>query len=535
MNVVNETNKIILKRMTNKIFTDEQEGKGNALRAVKLLIKDGHITKEDLECLAHIMEHWYGKDEQMTWEDLMALPEGTTAKEAVDSIMQKFVIESELKGSRLKAPAVNVLGALLHMDIKAAGIGGSWGKEEKEYPGSTTLQMANKIVTAEAESATKLKAAEAMKPVPVKAIPTDKVTLFNGTAGMCAQYVDQSLQAFAAVGLSFLLATEPDPNRPIREATPNQQASGYNFLKQTMSKSAMDIGEVERAAADPNTTFRATWNLVVTSLVETENGKAEAADAATKSIRDFHGWKLPTSGTLSELANKMTTVQRQLIIVGMGLTDGEKVVILSSALKEFSNFTETIRAAASTKGTDRQLSYKELLNQLVNIERLDDARAKAKTANDILFAAMREEARAAGRKEGETAAIQSFQQTNSGSPHNSGRGKPTGGKGGDRKPQAGEEPHWKKAKREREETREFQSGFDYLAPTREQKDGTCPKKLGGQVSALNERQLATVRKLVKEVEEKHADDLRARRAQNSYFEAIITIWKGAVSAASGSN
>jgi hypothetical protein len=127
MNVVNETNKIILKRMTNKIFTDEQEGKGNALRAVTLLIKDGHITKEDLECLAHIMEHWYGKNEQMTWEDLMALPEGTTAKEAVDSIMQKFVIESELKGSRLKAPAVNVLGALLHMDIKAAGIGRSWG------------------------------------------------------------------------------------------------------------------------------------------------------------------------------------------------------------------------------------------------------------------------------------------------------------------------------------------------------------------------------------------------------------------------
>jgi len=534
MDVVNETNKIILKRMTKKIFTDEQEGKGNALRAVKLLIKDGHITKEDLECLAHIMEHWYGKNEQMTWEDLMALPEGTTAKEAVDSIMQKFVIESELKGIRLKVPAVNVLGALLHMDIKAAGIGGSWGKEEKEYPGSTTLQMANKIVTAEAESATKLKAAEAMKPVPVKAIPTDKVTLFNGTAGMCAPYVDQSLQAFAAVGLSFLLATEPDPNRPIREATPNQQASGFNFLRQTMSKSAMDVDEVERAAADPNTTFRTTWNLVVTSLVETENGKAEAADAATKSIRDLHSWKLPTSGTLSELANKMTTVQRQLIIVGKGLTDGEKVVILSSALKEFSNFTETIRAAASTKGTDRQLSYKELLNQLVNIERLDDARAKAKTANDILFAAMREEARAAGRKEGETAAIQSFQQTNSGSPHNSGRGKPSG-KGGDRKPQAGEEPHWKKAKREREETREFQSGFDYLAPTRLQQDGTCPKKLGGQVSALNERQLATVRKLVKEVEEKHADDLRARRAQNSYFEAIITIWKGAVSAASGSN
>ena len=217
MNVVNETNKIILKRMTNKIFTDEQEGKGNALRAVKLLIKDGHITKEDLECLAHIMEHWYGKDEQMTWEDLMALPEGTTAKEAVDSIMQKFVIESDLKGSRLKAPAVNVLGALLQMDIKAAGIGGAWGTKRTNYPGKSTLKMADKIVTAEAESANKLKAAEAMKPAPIKEIPTNKVVPFNGTPGMFAQFTDQARQAFARAGLLFLLETDPDPNRPIKE------------------------------------------------------------------------------------------------------------------------------------------------------------------------------------------------------------------------------------------------------------------------------------------------------------------------------
>jgi hypothetical protein len=59
--------------------------------------------------------------------------------------------------------------------------------------------------------------------------------------------------------------------------------------------------------------------------------------------------------------------------------------------------------------------------------------------------------------------------------------------------------------------------------------------LGAQVRALNERQLAHVRKLIKEVEEKHADDLLAKRANNSYFEAIIKIWKEAVSAASGSN
>jgi hypothetical protein len=163
------------------------------------------------------MEHWYGKDGEMTWEDLIANPEGTTAKEAVDSIMQKFVIESELKGSRLKVPAVNVLGALLHMDIKAAGIGGSWGKEEKRYPGSITLQMANKIVTAEAESANKLKAAEAMKPAPIKEIPTNKVVPFNGTPGMFAQYTDQARQAFARAGLLFLLETDPDPNRPIKE------------------------------------------------------------------------------------------------------------------------------------------------------------------------------------------------------------------------------------------------------------------------------------------------------------------------------
>ena len=153
---------------------------------------------------------------------------------------------------------------------------------------------------------------------------------------------------------------------------------------------------------------------------------------------------------------------------------------------------------------------------------------------------MREEGRLAGLKEAETAAIKSFQQAdgrNSGSPHSSGRGKQTGGKGGDRKPQNGrDEPPWKKVKRERQEgNREFQTGFDYFAPTRKQGDGTDPKALGAQVRALNERQLAHVRKLIKEVEEKHADDLLAKRAKNSYFEAIIKIWKEAVSAASGSN
>ena len=252
---------------------------------------------------------------------------------------------------------------------------------------------------------------------------------------------------------------------------------------------------------------------MVTRLVETEHGKAEAADAATASIRELHNYKLPTSGTLSELANKITSAQRQLTIVGKNLSDGDLVVVLSSALREFSNFDDVIRAAASNKGTDRQLSYKQLLNQLVNIERLDQAKAEAKTANDTLFAAVREEGRVAGMKEGETAAIKSFQQAdgrNSGSPHSSGRGKPTGGKGGDRKPQNGrDEAPWKKTKRERlEGNREFQTGFDYFAPTRLQKDGTCPKALGAQVRALNERQLATVRKLVKEVEEEHADDLR---------------------------
>ena len=58
--------------------------------------------------------------------------------------------------------------------------------------------------------------------------------------------------------------------------------------------------------------------------------------------------------------------------------------------------------------------------------------------------------------------------------------------------------------------------------------------MGAQVRALNERQLATVRKLVKEVEEKHADDLLAKRAKTPHFESIIKIWKKAVSAASGS-
>jgi hypothetical protein len=117
MDVLIETRKLILKGLIKRIFTDERRGKGNAFRAATLLIEEGHLTKEDFERLADIMEHWYGKDEEMTWEDLIAIPEGTTAKEAVDSIMQKFVIESELKGSRLKAPAVNVLGALLQMDI----------------------------------------------------------------------------------------------------------------------------------------------------------------------------------------------------------------------------------------------------------------------------------------------------------------------------------------------------------------------------------------------------------------------------------
>ena len=87
MEIVNETNKVILKRIIKKIFTDEQEGKGNAFRAATLLIEDGHLTKEDFERLADIMEHWYGKTEDVTWGDLLSNPEGTTAKEAVNSIM----------------------------------------------------------------------------------------------------------------------------------------------------------------------------------------------------------------------------------------------------------------------------------------------------------------------------------------------------------------------------------------------------------------------------------------------------------------
>ena len=87
----------------------------------------------------------------------------------------------------------------------------------------------------------------------------------------------------------------------------------------------------------------------------------------------------------------------------------------------------------------------------------------------------------------------------------------------------------------KEGNREFQTGFDFFAPTRKQDDGTDPKALGAQVRALNERQLAHVRNLIKEVEEKYADDLLAKRAKTPYFEAIIKIWKEAVSAASGSN
>ena len=115
MDVIIETNKLILKSFIKRICTDERREKGNAFRAAILLIEDGHLTMEDFERLADIMEHWYGKTEEVTWGDLLSNPEGTTAKEAVDSIMQKFVIESNLKGSRLKAPAVNVLGALLQM------------------------------------------------------------------------------------------------------------------------------------------------------------------------------------------------------------------------------------------------------------------------------------------------------------------------------------------------------------------------------------------------------------------------------------
>ena len=199
MDLVAENN-LTLKGFIKRIFTDERRGKGNAFRAAILLIEDGHLTKEDFERLADIMEHWYGKTEDVTWGDLLSNPEGTIAKEAVDSIMQKFVIESEKKGSLLKAPAVNVVGALLQMDIKASGIGGSWGTK-RTTPGKTTLKLADRIVRADAESANKLKAAEAVKPAPIKKNPTDKMDDFNGTAGMVAQFMDQTGQAFARAGL----------------------------------------------------------------------------------------------------------------------------------------------------------------------------------------------------------------------------------------------------------------------------------------------------------------------------------------------
>ena len=82
-----------------------------------------------------------------------------------------------------------------------------------------------------------------------------------------------------------------------------------------MSKTAMDVDEVERAASDPRTSFTSTWKGVVTGLLDTEHGKAEAVDSATASIRELHNYKLPQSGTLSALANKLTSAQRQLAIV----------------------------------------------------------------------------------------------------------------------------------------------------------------------------------------------------------------------------
>ena len=177
-------NMVILKGHIQRIFTDERRGKGNALRAAILLVEDGHLTKEDFERLADIMEYWHMKTAEATWGDLLAKPEGTTATDAVTSIMQKFAIESKKQGSLLKAPAVNVVGALLQMDIQASGIGGSWGTKITDYPGATTLKLADRIVRADAESANKLKAAAAVKPAPIKEIPTDKMDVFNGTAGM---------------------------------------------------------------------------------------------------------------------------------------------------------------------------------------------------------------------------------------------------------------------------------------------------------------------------------------------------------------
>ena len=192
---------VILKNHIQRTFTDERRGKGSALRAAILLVEDGHLTKEDFERLADIMGYWYMKTAEATWGDLLAKPEGTTATDAVTSIMQKFAIESKKQGSFLKAPAVNVVGALLQMDIQASGIGGSWGTKITDYPGATTMKLADRIVRADAESANKLKAAAAVKPAPIKEVPTDKMDDFNGTAGMVAQFMDQTGQAFARAGL----------------------------------------------------------------------------------------------------------------------------------------------------------------------------------------------------------------------------------------------------------------------------------------------------------------------------------------------
>jgi len=78
-----------------------------------------------------------------------------------------------------------------------------------------------------------------------------------------------------------VLETDPEPNRPAQFSTSGQQASAYNFLMKTMSSTAMDVMEVERAAPDPRTSFTDTWRDVVTGPLETEHGQAEAADAAT--------------------------------------------------------------------------------------------------------------------------------------------------------------------------------------------------------------------------------------------------------------
>ena len=352
---------------------------------------------------------------------------------------------------------------------------------------------------------------------------------------MVSKFMDQASQAFARADLGFVLETDPEPNRPTQTPTSGQQASAFNFLMKTMSSTAMDVAEVERAASDPRTSFTDTWKDVVTGLSETEHGQAEAADSATAFIRELHTYKLPQSGTLSTLANKLTSAQRQLAIVGKELSDGDLTIVLMSALKGFNNFGEVIRSAASNKGTDRQLSHRELLKQLVNIERLDEAAAATTAAKDTLFASMREQGRLEGMKEAENAAIRSLQQAdghNSGSFHSSGRGKQTGGKGGGkRKPRDdGEDPPWKKA---RDEDRTFRENFDYFTPTRKQPDGVDSKALGNQVLGLTDRQQNHVRDLVREVEKTHAEDLLNKRAKSPYFEAIIRIWKKAVAEASG--